>query len=117
MGKKEEKTARVFQLRLTDNASRNIDEIAGFIAFVKYQPINAANVVDSIFDLFERIEKNPFHFKECDLLPTKSKIYRQALCFDWKSIYKIQKSEVIILGIIHGGREPSKIKALRKKSS
>lgn len=49
-----------------------------------------------------------------DEIPTKSKIYRRAICHSWSVVYRIDTNEIIILGIIHHSRRPSKIKKLRK---
>jgi hypothetical protein len=62
----------------------------------------------------DRIQQNPFQFKACEELPAKSKMYRKAICFSWLIIYKVVKTEIRILGIIHSSRNSSKIKSLRK---
>lgn len=101
------------EVRISENALQNIDEITGYIAFVKQEPLSAIKVGDAFFNLFEKIGDNPFVFKECQPLPTKSKIYRQAVCYSWIVVYKITAIEIIILGIIHGARKPSKLRKLR----
>jgi len=103
-----------YQVRLSENAIQNIDEITGYIAFINHQPLNAIRVGDAIFKAIDKIERNPYAFKECGLIPTKSKMYRQKLCLSWYIIYKIVASRIIVLGIIHTARKPSKIKALKK---
>lgn len=103
-----------YKIRLSDNAIRNIDEITGYIAFINHQPINAIKAGDAIFEMLDRIEHNPYSFKECELIPAKAKMYRQALCLSWYIIYKIIAPEIIVPGIIHTSRKPSKRKALRK---
>jgi plasmid stabilization system protein ParE len=114
MDKQAKATPATYQVRLSQNAEKNIDEITGYIAFIKHQPLNAIRVGDAFFTAIRVIEKNPYAFKECSFIPTKSKMYRQKLCMSWYIVYKIVDIEVIILGIIHASRKPSKIKALRK---
>ncbi len=114
MGTKEETTQQNYQVKLSLNALKNIDEITGYISFIKHQPLNAIKVGDKIFETFDHIEKNPLAYKECEALQTKHKLYRQAVCSSWIIIFKLKKSEIIILGIIHSSRKPSRIKALRK---
>lgn len=97
MGKPKKKIASAYEIRLSENAVRNIDEIAGYIAFVNHQPLNAEKVIDAIFEIIDGIEKNPLAFKECPLLRTKSKIYRQATCYKWLVIYKIKGTEILPL--------------------
>jgi plasmid stabilization system protein ParE len=114
MDKKAEATPTAYQVRLSQNAEKNIDEITGYIAFIKHQPINAIKVGDAFFKAIHAIEKNPFGFKECSFIPTKSKMYRQKLCMSWYIVYKVVDIQIIILGIIHASRKASKIKAFRK---
>ena len=114
MGNTKEKTAKAYSLRVTDNALQNINDITGYIAYIKHQPLNAIRVGDKILKTIDRIEKNPFAFRECEEIPTRNKIYRKAVCLSWLIIYKIKPTKIVILGIIHGSRRPTKIKSFRK---
>jgi plasmid stabilization system protein ParE len=71
-------------------------------------------VGDAFFEAIDKIKQNPYTFKECGLIRTKSKMYRQKLCLSWYIIYKIVTPQIIVLGIIHTSRKPSKTKVLRK---
>lgn len=114
MGSSKEKTPETYSLRVTENALQNIDDITGYIAYIKHQPLNAIRVGDKIFETIDRIEQNPLAFRECEEIPTKTKIYRKAICMSWNIIYKIKSSEIVVLGIIHGSRRASKVRKLRK---
>jgi len=114
MVRSEEETPKSYSLRITEHAFQNIDHITGYIAFVKHEPISAIRVGDQIFKTIDRIEKNPFAFHESQGIPTKNKIYRQAICLSWLIIYKIKASEVVILGLIHQHRRPSLTRGLSK---
>ena len=114
MDNTKEEPQQTYSLRITEQALRNFNEITGYIAYIKHQPLNAIRVGDKIYDTFERIRKNPFAFRECEEIPTRNKVYRKAVCMSWLIIYKIKTSEIIILGIIHSSRQPSRIKKLRK---
>ncbi len=114
MGNTKEKTPKTYSLRLSENALQNIDDITGYIAFIKHQPLNAISVGDKIFETINRIEQNPLAFRQCEEIPTKTKIYRKAVCLSWKIIYKIKASEIVVLGIIHGSRRASNYRELRK---
>jgi len=109
------KTKETYFLKVSENALRDIDQITGYIAFIKHQPINAIRVGDKIFETIGRIEQNPFAFHECEEIPTKRKIYRKATCMSWHIIFKVKDSEVIILGIIHVSRKASRVRKLRKE--
>jgi plasmid stabilization system protein ParE len=114
MGNTKEKAPKTYSLRVTENALQNIDEITGYIAYIKHQPLNAIRVGDKIFETIDRIEQNPLAFRECKEIPTKTKIYRKAVCMSWNIIYKIKASEIVVLGIIHFSRRASKVRILRK---
>ena len=110
MGRSKEETAKSNPLRITENAYQNISQITGYIAFIKQEPLNAIHVGEEIFKTVDRIAKNPLSFPECKELPTQSKIYRKAICMSWLIIFKVKPSEIIILGIIHQLRKPSRIR-------
>ncbi len=95
MDKPTRKAATTYQIRLSENAVKNIDEITGYIAFINHQPLNAIKVGDAFFKAFSKIEKYPHIYKECSLIPTKSKMYRQKSCFKWYIIYKIVPPQII----------------------
>ena len=85
MGHTEEKAPEAYSLRISDNALQNIDDITGYIAYIKHQPLTAIRVGEKIFLTIDRIEKNPLAFRECREIPTKTKFYRQAVCMSWFS--------------------------------
>lgn len=114
MGKPQKTTPTTRQVRISTQALQNINEVTGYIAYVSQAPLNAVKVGDALFATIDRIERNPLAFKECEELPTKSKMYRRALCYSWVIIYKITDTEIIILGIIHSASRPSLIRKLRK---
>jgi plasmid stabilization system protein ParE len=114
MGRKEKATPETYQVRISTNALQNIDEITGYIAFINHQPLNAIKVGDAIFATIDRIAANPYAFKECAEIPTKTKMYRKAACYSWTIVFKITASEIVVLGVIHSARRPSRLKALKK---
>jgi len=114
MGRSKDEAPKAYSLRITKQAFQNIDHIAGYIAYIRHEPLNAIRVGDEIFKTIDQIRKNPLVFRECEEIPTKNKIYRKAVCFSWLIIYKIEFTEIVILGIIHGHRRPSRIRSIRK---
>ena len=114
MGATKEEAPKAYSLRITEHALQNIDDITGYIAYFRHEPLNAIRVGDEIFKTIDHIEKNPFAFRECEEIPTKNKIYRKAVCFSWLIIYKIKPGEIVIFGIIHGKRRPSGIRSFRR---
>src|SRR5664279_3007904 len=114
MGKKEKTSIKTHQVRILEEAFSDIDQIADFIANINQQPLNAVKVTEAIFETIKKIGQNPLAYRECEQLPTKTKIYRRAVCLSWIIIYKITKSGTLILSVIHGSRSPLRIKKLRK---
>ena len=114
MGKKEKATTETGHVRILNEAFYDIDQITDFIANSSRQPLNAVIVIETIFETINKIGQNPLAYRECAQLPTKTKIYRRAACLSWIIIYKITKPEILILGVIHGSRNPLKIRKFRK---
>jgi plasmid stabilization system protein ParE len=114
MGKSKNENRTAYSLRISEHALRNLDDITGYIAFIRHQPQNAIQIGDKFFDVFSRIQRNPLAFRECEEIPTVSKIYRKAVCSSWLIIFKVKSEVITILGIIHGSRRPSKISGLRR---
>jgi plasmid stabilization system protein ParE len=114
MGNKKKTTPAVYKVIITNNALENIDAITGYIAFINQQPLSAIKIGDAIFATIERIKTTPYAFKECEEIPTKTKMYRKAICHSWHIVYKIVDTNIIILGIIYASRKPSAIKKIRK---
>ncbi len=115
MGKKEKTVAQKHKIRIQDEAYNDIEQITDFIVTQNQQPLNAIKVADSIFQAIDKIGNNPFAYKECEAIPTKSKIYRQAKCLSWLIIFRISSAEILILGVVHGARNPSAIKKMKTK--
>jgi len=114
MGRTKENAPKTYSLRVTEHAFQNIDYITGYIAYIRHEPLNAIRIGDEFLKTFNRIEKNPLAFRECEEIPSANKIYRKAICLSWHIIYKIKPSEIVILGIIHSHRRPSRIRSLGK---
>ena len=66
MGNTKEKTPKTYSLKVTDNALQNLNDITGYIAYIKHQALNAISIGDKILITINRIEKNPFSFRECE---------------------------------------------------
>lgn len=114
MASPKEKAPAFYKVRITENARQDIDYITGYLAFINHQPLNAVHVGDALFEIIDHIGQYPFAYREWEEIPTRNKIYRKAVCLSWLIIYKIKVKEVIILGIIHSARKPSRIKKLKK---
>jgi len=114
MESSKKEAAKDYSVRVTENALQNIDDITGYIAFINHQPLNSIRVGDAIYETIDRIELNPYIFRECEEIPTINKIYRKAVCQSWLIIFRVKTHDIVIIGVIHGSRNPSKVRALRK---
>ncbi len=102
-----------YKIRITDNTLINLIGITDFIEFENLQRENSIKVGKTIWAAIDDVSLNPYSFKECLYIPTKSKMYRQTLCLSWYIIFRITEDEIVVLGIIHSARKPSSIKKLR----
>ena len=71
MGSTKGKAPKSYSIKVSENALKNMNDITGYIAYFKHQPLNAIHVGDKIFETIDRIEKNPLAFRECEEIPTK----------------------------------------------
>jgi hypothetical protein len=62
-----------------------------------------------------KIINNPLIYAECENIPTKKKIYREARYKTWLIIFKVKNTELIILGILNSKQKPSLFKKLTRK--
>ncbi|WP_262712228.1 type II toxin-antitoxin system RelE/ParE family toxin [Flavobacterium sp. 270] len=83
-----------------------------YIAFEKHQPLNAIKIGNGINKTMSKIIENPLIYSECENLPTKSKIYREATYKTWLIVFKIKNYIIIILGVLSGKRKSSSFKKL-----
>lgn len=116
MGKTKKATAKARTIRVHQDAVQDVADISYYIGVTQQQPLNAVKVSKAIEKAIDKIALNPFAYKECEQLSTKTKVYRQAVCLSWLIIYKVTATEIIVLGIIHTSRRPTQIKKLRGKN-
>ena len=69
MDRTEKEAPKAYSLRITEHALQDIDNITGYIAYIRHEPLNAIRAGDEIFKTIDRIEKNPFAFRECEEIP------------------------------------------------
>jgi plasmid stabilization system protein ParE len=105
-----------YEVRISNYAFSNLKEIHHYIAFSNFRPEVAADVVSAIENkILKDISIFPFYFPECPARRTKAKLYRQALCKNYKIIFKIDQEIISIIGIVHNSRSKSFIKRIPSK--
>lgn len=112
MGRKEVKDSKQYTLNITNNYFYNLQEIVDYILFEKHQPLNAIKIGNGINKAMSKIIENPLLYSECENLPTKSKIYREATYKTWLIIFKIKNYTITILGVLSGKRKTSSFRKL-----
>ncbi|MFD2942524.1 type II toxin-antitoxin system RelE/ParE family toxin [Flavobacterium notoginsengisoli] len=113
MGRKKIENTKQYTLDISENYFQNLEEIVDYITFEKHQPLNAIKVGNGINKTMVKIIENPLIYSECENLPTKSKIYREATYKTWLIIFKVKNYHITILGVLSGKRKSSSFKKLR----
>lgn len=101
-----------YTVRWVNNA---VYQLKAIVDYIEPDSLAASNtILDEIITFADSFSQMPMRYPECKELPTKSKIYRNAIyAKKYRIIFKVTSSEVVILGIIHTSRSPSEIKKLR----
>lgn len=105
-----------YEVRISNYAFCNLEEIYQYIAFNDFKPTVASEVVAAIESkILKDIPSFPTFYPECPARRTKSKIYRQAMCKNYKVIFKVEGKVISIIGIVHSSRSASFIKKIPSK--
>lgn len=112
MGTEKATTPKSYSLVIKANYYLNLEQIVNYIAFEKKQPLNAIKAAESINKTMIKIVDNPLIYAECENIPTKTKIYREAGYKTWLIIFKVKSYQVIILGVISGKQKPTRFKKM-----
>jgi plasmid stabilization system protein ParE len=114
----QEKTAdiKAYTLIVKDRYYDDLEQIVDYIAFKKKQPLNAVKVGDGINKAMSKIIENPLIYAECENIPTKTKIYREAGYKSWLIIFKVKSTQITILGVLSGKQKPSAFKKLTRST-
>jgi plasmid stabilization system protein ParE len=113
MGTKETRNLEQYSLIVSDKYYSNLQDIVDYIQFVKLQPLNAVKIGDGIQDTMNKIILNPTIYSECENIPTKAKIYREAVYKTWQIVFKLKDNNVTVLGVLSGKRKPSRYRKIK----
>jgi plasmid stabilization system protein ParE len=112
MEKERNGNSQPYSLIISDKYYSDLDQIVDYIDFVKHQPMNAVKVARGINATMNKIITNPTIYAECENIPTKSKIYREALYKTWQIVFKLKGNTITILGVLSGKRKPSSFRKI-----
>lgn len=99
-----------YSLVISDKYYSDLEKIVDYIEFVNHQPINAVKVARGINETMDKIILNPTIYAECENIPTKTKIYREAVYKTWQIVFKLKGKNITILGVLSGKIKPSRFK-------
>ena len=114
MGPGNTENTETYSLVITDQYYDNLKQIIYYIAVKQKQPLNAVKVAEGINKTMNKIIENPLIYAECENIPTKTKIYREAGYKSWLIIFKIKASEITILGVLNGKQKPTDFKKITR---
>jgi plasmid stabilization system protein ParE len=114
MGKEKTTNTKAYTLIVKDRFYDNLEEIVDYIAFKQKQPLNAIKVGDGIEEAMSKIIDNPLIYAQCENIPTKTKIYREAGYKSWLIIFKVKSCQVTILGVLSGKQKNSDFRKLTR---
>lgn len=92
-----------YNLGITERADELLDHLARHLIFHLNNSQAASHLFQSIANVYQLLETNPYLFKECSDPALKAKHYREAPVSDmrYRIIYRVDKNTVYILGIFH----------------
>lgn len=93
----------VYNLIISQRAEEHMDNITGYLGEKLYNEQAAFHFVESLSDVFDNLENNPFQYSECKDPYLKSKNYRKAVLLDmnYVVIFRVNEDTVYIAGIFH----------------
>jgi plasmid stabilization system protein ParE len=113
MGIRNSENQETYSLVVNDKYFTDLRKILDFIAIKQNQPVNAIKISIGINAAMNKIVLSPTIYAECENIPTKSKIYREAVFKTWRIIFKIKGEIIMILRVISGKRKPSNFRKLK----
>lgn len=113
MGKEKSGNSSSYALIISHKYYEDLEQIVDYIEFVKFHPLNAIKVGDGIPKTMNKIILNPTIDSECENIPTKSKIYREAVYKTWQIVFKLKGNTITILGVLSGKRKPSRFRGIK----
>ena len=113
MGIRNSENQEAYSLIVKGKYFTDLRKILDYIAIKQKQPLNAIKVSFGINCTMNKIIMNPTIYAECENIPTKSKIYREAVYKTWQIIFKLKGNKVTILGVLSGKRKPSRFREIK----
>jgi plasmid stabilization system protein ParE len=114
MGTGSTENKKTYTLVVTDRYYDNLRQIIYYIAEKQKQPLNAIKISKGINKAMSKIIDNPLIYAECENIPTKTKIYREAGYKSWLIVFKVKGSQVTILGVLNGKQKPASFRKITK---
>lgn len=113
MGIRNSENQETYSLIVNDKYFTDLRKILDYIAIKQKQPLNAIKVSIGINVAMNKIILNPTIYAECENIPTKSKIYREAGYKSWLIVFKLKGNVITVLGVLSGKRKPSRFRKIK----
>ena len=113
MGIRNPENQETYSLIVNDKYFTDLKKILDYIAIKQKQPLNAIKVSIGINVAMNKIILNPTLYAECENIPSKSKIYREAGYKSWLIVFKLKGNVITILGVLSGKRKPSNFRKIK----
>ena len=84
------KHSESYKLIIKESFFKNLEKIVDYISIIQKQPLNAIKIGNGINETMLKIIENPLIYSECENIPTKTKIYREAGYKTWLIIFKVK---------------------------
>lgn len=97
----------VLKLRWSSFAKNSLMDIADYIK--RESPQNAQKVVQKIRETARKITQQPDAYPIMHEISTEDMIYRYALCYKYKIIFRVKVWYILIIDIFHSSRNPENL--------
>jgi plasmid stabilization system protein ParE len=92
-----------YKLIITERAEELLDKLVYYLLYNIRNEQAAIHLLDSIDEIYDRMEDNPFQFPKCRDIYLSHLGYREAVLADMKYfvIFKVEEATIYVLGVFH----------------
>lgn len=92
-----------YKLIITERAEELLDNLLYYLIYQKKNEQAAKHLLDSVEQVYSRLEENPFQFPKCRNSCLSQLGYREAVFLDMKylAIFRVKENNVYIVGVFH----------------
>ncbi len=110
-----EKKKPTLKLRWSSYAKDNLMDIAEYIK--QESPQNARKVIQKIRETAQKITQNPEAYPVMQEISSEDMIYRYALCYKYKIIFRAKVWYILVIDIFHSSRNPETLQNIKEQDT